>query len=48
MFPDVRNDSGNNLRESFNGRKAVSKTVNEGSIPSSRAIRETEYVQKNI
>ena len=26
-----------NLRESFNGRKAVSKTVNEGSIPSSRA-----------
>ncbi len=25
------------LRESFNGRKAVSKTVNEGSIPSSRA-----------
>ena len=28
-----------NLRESFNGRKAVSKTVNEGSIPSSRAIR---------
>ena len=28
-----------NLRESFNGRKAVSKTVNEGSIPSSRAKR---------
>ena len=30
-------DGNSFLRESFNGRKAVSKTVNEGSIPSSRA-----------
>ena len=31
------------LRESFNGRKAVSKTVNEGSIPSSRANSKACY-----
>ena len=48
MFPDVRNDSGNNLRESFNGRKAVSKTVNEGSIPSSRAKKRNDIFNKAI
>ncbi len=36
------------LRESFNGRKAVSKTVNEGSIPSSRAKKKTIFMKKVI
>ena len=36
-FPDLI--AGNHLRESSNGRRAVSKTVNVGSIPASRAKR---------
>lgn len=36
------------LRESFNGRKAVSKTVNEGSIPSSRARKKKKLMKKFI
>lgn len=37
-----------NLRESFNGRKAVSKTVNEGSIPSSRAKKRNDIMKKIV
>ena len=36
------------LRESFNGRKAVSKTVNEGSIPSSRAKKRNDIMKKIV